>query len=68
MAIAIMLFCRGVALSWVNERQSRQSEVQKIMGASNIAYYTAWMYYFILNGLFLSLVFIGILAAAGLMN
>jgi hypothetical protein len=25
MSIAIMLFCRGVALSWVGERQSRQS-------------------------------------------
>jgi len=25
MSIAIMLFCRGVAINWVGERQSRQS-------------------------------------------
>lgn len=66
MGIAIMLFCRGVALSWVNEKQSKQEEVQKIMGASNMAYYSGWIVYYLLNGIFLSVVFIGVLTAAGL--
>jgi hypothetical protein len=68
MGIAIMLFCRGVALSWTNEKQSKQAEVQKIMGASNTAYYAGWMAYYLLNGIFLSLVFVGALTAAGLIN
>lgn len=68
MGIAIMLFCRGVALSWSNEKQSKQAEVQKIMGASNTAYYAGWMVYYLLNGIFLSLVFIGVLTGAGLFS
>lgn len=38
------------------------------MGASNTAYYAGWMAYYLINGIFLSLVFIGILTAAGLIN
>lgn len=63
-----MLFCRGVALNWVGERQSRQSEVQKIMGISNAAYYSGWMVFSLLNGIFISTVFIGILASTGLFS
>lgn len=68
MTIAIMLFCRGVGLTWVGERQSKQAEVQKIMGLSNAAYYCAWMLFYIINGLFLSVIFIGVLEAAGIFN
>lgn len=38
------------------------------MGVSNAAYYAGWMAYFLLNGLFLSLVFIGVLTGAGLLS
>ena len=68
MGIAIMLFCRGVAITWVGERQARQAEVQKISGVSNAAYYSAWLLYYILNGLFISAVFMAGLAAAGLLS
>ncbi len=68
MTIAIMLFCRGVGLTWVSERQNKQAEVQKIMGLSNAAYYCAWMFFYILNGLFLSIIFVGILEGVGIFN
>jgi hypothetical protein len=68
MGIAITLFCRGVAMTWVGERQSRQTEVQKIMGTSNAAYYCAWLAFYLLNGIFISLIFIGALSAAGLLT
>lgn len=66
MGIAITLFCRGVALTWVNERQSRQAELQKIMGMSNTAYYCAWMVFYLIDGFIISLIFMGILSAAGI--
>ena len=68
MSIAITLFSRGVAISWVGERQSRQAEVQKIMGASNASYYSGWLVFNILNGIYISLLFIGILEAIGLFS
>ena len=36
------------------------------MGVTNTAYYAGWMLYYTLNGLFISLVFMGVLSAAGL--
>ncbi len=66
MSIAIMMFCRGVALSWVGEKQSKQGEVQKIMGATNAAYYSGWMVFFIINGAILSLIYINVLNAIGI--
>ena len=68
MSIAIILFCRGVAMTWVGERQSRQAEVQKIMGITNTSYYSGWLTFYLLNGFFLSIVFIGICAAAGVLS
>lgn len=65
MSIAIMMFCRGVALSWVGEKQSKQAEVQKIMGTTNSAYFTGWFLFFILNGVFLSAVYVGTLQGLG---
>lgn len=68
MSIAITLFSRGVAITWVGERESRQTEVQKIMGTSNAAYYSGWLVFNILNGVYISLLFIGILEAIGLFS
>ena len=68
MSIAIMMFCRGVALSWVGEKQSKQAEVQKIMGTTNSAYLTGWFMFFILNGVFLSVVYVGTLQGLGVFN
>jgi len=68
MSIAIMLFCRGVAMSWVSEKQTKQAEIQRIMGVSNSAYFTGWFTFFIINGIFLSVVFIGLLASVGVFN
>lgn len=65
MSIAIMMFCRGVALSWVGEKQNKQAEVQRIMGVTNPAYFTGWFTFFILNGTFLSVVYITALQLAG---
>jgi hypothetical protein len=68
MSIAIMLYCRGVALSWVSEKQTKQAEIQRIMGLSNAGYFAGWFTYFILNGVFLSVLFMGLLASAGVFN
>jgi len=68
MSIAIMLFCRGVALNWVGEKQNKQAEVQRIMGVTNSAYFSAWFSFFLLNGIFLSVVFIGLLALVGVFD
>jgi hypothetical protein len=68
MSIAIMMFCRGVALSWVGEKQSKQAEVQKIMGTSNAAYFSGWFAFFIINGIFLSVVYILILNGIGVFH
>lgn len=68
MSIAIMMYCRGVAQNWVGEKQSKQAEVQRIMGVSNRAYYSGWMAFFILNGIFLSVVFISIINGIGVFN
>jgi hypothetical protein len=38
------------------------------MGASNAAYYSGWMVFSLLNGIFISAVFIGILTATGLLS
>ena len=38
------------------------------MGTSNAAYYSGWMVFSILNGIFISVVFIGLLAATGLLS
>ena len=38
------------------------------MGASNAAYYSGWLFFSILNGIYISLLFIGILDAIGLFS
>ena len=68
MSFAIVMFCRGVALNWVNEKQSKQAEVQKIMGATNLAYFSGWFVFFILNGLILSLIFVGLIIVSGVLS
>ena len=42
--------------------------MQKIMGTSNAAYYSGWLVFNVLNGFFISLLFIGVLEAAGLFS
>jgi hypothetical protein len=68
MPLAIMLFVRGSVLTWVSEKQYKHVEVQKIMGATFSAYLISWMAFFLLNGLILSVKFIGILSIAGVFS
>lgn len=55
MALAVAGYSRTVALTWVNERESRQKELQKIMGLSHFTYILAWLSYYLLNGFLVSL-------------
>ena len=54
MSIAIMMFCRGVALNWVAEKQTKQAEVQKIMGTKTPSFIASWIIFFIINGIIIS--------------
>jgi hypothetical protein len=68
MSIAIMMFCRGVALNWVGEKQSKQAEVQRIMGTTNSAYFSGWFAFFIFNGVYLSVIYILVLHWIGVFS
>ena len=65
MPLALMLFCRSSVLTWVSEKQYKHAEVQKIMGASFSTYVLSWSAFFLLNGILLSLVFMGVLYIGG---
>ena len=56
LAIAITSYSRGVALHWLDEKESHQKELQRIMGVSYLSYLLSWLAYFILNGAIISTV------------
>ena len=66
MSLAILMFCRGVAMSWVAEKQAKQAELQHIMGITNRAYFAGWFASFLSTGLVLSLIFTGLLNATNI--
>ena len=51
MSMAVIGFTRATCLNWVSEKETRQKELQKIMGVSSLGYILGWMLYFILNAL-----------------
>ena len=55
-AIAIIGYTRYSAMSWVSEKETRQKELQKIMGMSSSVYLFGWLTYYILNGLMITCV------------
>lgn len=65
MSIAIMMFCRGVALNWVAQKQTKQAEVQKIMGTKTPSFIASWIIFFIINGIIISVQYIGLLEVTG---
>lgn len=58
LGIAIAGFSRSVAVWWLEEKDTHQKELQKIMGVSQLAYTFSWLIYFLLNGMIVSLVMI----------
>lgn len=58
MTMAITSYSRAMVIAWVGERQTRQKEVQEIMGLNPYSHFIGWIIYFILNGLYVSIVFI----------
>lgn len=60
LAIAITSYSRGVAVHWLEEKESHQRELQRIMGVSYISYLLSWLAYFILNGAIISAVMLTI--------
>ena len=63
MSLAVLMFVRGVSMSWVGEKQSKQAELQHIMGITNRAYFAGWFASFIVTGVAISLIFTGLLNA-----
>jgi uncharacterized Tic20 family protein len=55
LSIAVVGFARTIAVWWLNEKETHQKELQKIMGVSQFNYTITWILYFIANGLFISL-------------
>ena len=51
MSLAVMGYTRATGLNWVMERETRQKELQKIMGMTSLGYVGGWLIYFILNAL-----------------
>jgi uncharacterized Tic20 family protein len=41
---------------WLNEKETHQKELQKIMGVSQFNYIVTWIVYFIANGLLVSVI------------
>ena len=68
MSLSVMLFCRGVAFSWVEDRFEYHSKLQQVMGLSKVAYFVGWMTFYLLNCVVLSLIMIGCLNAAGALD
>ena len=58
MTLTLVSYSRAMVISWVSERQTRQKELQQIMGLNPYAHFTGWIGYYILNGLLVSVVFI----------
>jgi uncharacterized Tic20 family protein len=56
LGIAILGYSRAVAVWWLNEKETYQKELQKIMGVSQFNYIITWIVYFIANGLLVSVV------------
>ena len=61
LSITVAGFSRTVAVWWLEEKESHQKELQKIMGISQLPYILSWLSYFFLNGLLVSLVMITIM-------
>lgn len=68
MSLSVMLLCRGVAFTWVEDRSEHHSKVQQAMGLSKMAYFAGWMVFYLLNCLCISLILIGSLTVAGALD
>lgn len=54
LGIAVTSYSRAVAVLWLDEKESHQQELQRIMGVSYLSYLCSWLLYFILNGAIIS--------------
>lgn len=55
LAIAVTSYSRALASWWLQEKESHQKELQKIMGVNYLSYLFSWLAYFIINGLMIAL-------------
>lgn len=51
LSMALIGYTRTTGLNWVQEREARQKELQKIMGMTSAGYLVGWLLYFLLNAL-----------------